>query len=245
MDLKALLHYDVCKDTKLMHTGRGFRTSGKGTGHMDGGMLPNVQSPHYASTSELCCHQCNDNADCKVWEYDTLQKLCSLKTSAKGWGGARIKMVKVKNLISGWLEGYTPIALPGYTVTAKYFKSHNVVWSSVKGIPGHRHNYRPSFETCAMMCTLIGDDCGCMTYSKFRCTLTKDCVVAKYSGEGMYNHPPDGVWQRTGKHPLQPINGTLDATGVTLGAGGPGKGAGRMEDCGPDNNHCGKMEFYV
>merc|ERR1711871_129526 len=248
MNIKAVHQYDPCKDTKLMHLNVGYRTfvgpywgSRKHKEHgLDGGVLPNVQRAHFQSTSELCCGACKENPKCKLWEYDTTQRLCSLKASAKGWGGAMVQSVRIPNLVSGFLEGFVPIAIPGYGISTR---KGNLVWTSRRGIPGHRQHYRPNLETCEWICSMIGDACGCVTKFKNHCVITKTCQLTRKAGRHYSGHSM-GVWARTGMHPTKPLNGTLKATGV-MGKGAAGEGHKHIEDCGPLGHHCGEHEWFA
>lgn len=248
MNIKAVYHYDACEDTKLMHLNVGYRTfegNFYGSGHSkqfghDGGVLPNVQTAHFQSTSELCCKACKEEERCKLWEFDTAQRLCSLKESAKGWGGAMVQAVRIPNLVSGFLEGYMPISIPGYGISTK---KGNLVWSSTIGIPGHRQHYRPNLVTCEWMCSMIGDACGCVTKFKNHCILTRTCEMTRSAGRHYSGHSL-GVWARTGKHPTKPLNGTLQATGV-MGKGASGEGHKHVEDCGPLGHNCAKNEWFA
>jgi len=249
MNVKAVYNYDACKDTKLMHLNVGYRTfeghyygmnyhSQSPFGH-DGGVLPNVQPAHFQSTSELCCQACKENHRCKLWEFDTAQRMCSLKESANGWGGAMVQAVPISNLVSGFLEGFMPISIPGYGISTK---RGNYVWSSTRGVPGHRHFYRPDLVTCEWMCAMIGDACGCVTKFRAHCVITKTCEMTREAGKHYSGHSL-GVWARTGKHPTHPLNGTLIPTGVNKGDGKAEKS--HVEDCGPLGHHCSEHEWYA
>merc|ERR1711988_1686303 len=121
------------------------------------------------------------------------------------------------------------------------WKNGNHVWDTTRGVPGHRFHFKPKLVDCEWMCSMIGDDCGCITYYKSgHCLITRNCEVENGKVGSRYGTPSLGVWRATRKHPEKPLNCSLKATGA---ANQLGSGKSRVDDCGPLGKHCAGQEY--